>query len=331
MHIGEQLADYSDRKLAWAAQLGVEHAAAQVLKQTGIDNPDGTWNVEPIRQLKARMESFGIALDVLALDLPSAYMTRQRFPGIAMGLPSRDAEIEVIKQNIRAAAEAGVPCLKYNLNLLGVPRTGRSPGRGGARYSHFDVAKWTDHSLTEAGPVSAERFWDNITYFLERTIPVADECRVQMACHPHDPGVPRDVGLRGVHCVLGSIEGLKRFIDIYPSEYHGLNFCQGTVAEMCEDPATAVLEAIRYFGQRRKLFMVHFRNIKGKFLNFDETYPDNGDVSMFEAAKVYREVGYQGMLCPDHVPQSDADPDNERQHSFCLGYTRALIQVVEAL
>ena len=331
MYIGEQLADYSDQTLAWASQLGVEHAAAQTLKGTGIDNPDGTWNVEPIRRLAERFRAFGISLDVLALDLPSAYVTRQRFPGIMMGLPSRDAEIEVIKQNVRAAAEAGIPCLKYNLNLLGVPRTGRSPGRGGARYSHFNVAEWADHSLTEAGPMPAGRMWDNITYFLERVIPVADEHKVRMACHPHDPAVPRDVGLRGVHCVLGSVDGLKRFIEITPSPYHGFNFCQGTLAEMCERPAVEVLDAIRYFGEHGKLFMVHFRNIRGGFLNFDETYPDNGDVDMLQAVRAYKSVGYEGMLCPDHVPQSDADPDNKRQHSFCLGYTRALIQAVDSL
>ena len=108
MYIGEQLGDYGDQTLAWAAQLGVEHAAAQTLRSTGIDNPDGTWNVEPIRRLIDRFASFGISLDVLALDLPSAYIARQRFPGIMMGTPSRDAEIEVIKQNVRAAAEAGI-------------------------------------------------------------------------------------------------------------------------------------------------------------------------------------------------------------------------------
>jgi mannonate dehydratase len=36
------------------------------------------------------------------------------------------------------------------------------------------------------------------------------------------------------------------------------------------------------------------------------------------------------MFCPDHVPQSDVDPSGERQFAFCLGYTRALIQAVQA-
>lgn len=330
MFIGEQLVDVSERKLSWAAQLGVEHAAVHYTRDTGIENEDGTWNVGPIKEVKNRLAAWGIALDVLALNMPSQFISKQRFKNIMLGTPERDVEIEAIKQNVRAAAEAGVGCLKYNLNILGVPRTGRAPGRGGARYSHFDVSEWTDDSLTEAGPYPAARYWDTMTYFLERVIPVAEECGVKMACHPHDPALPRPAGLRGVDCVLGSVEGLKRFVEITPSKYHGLNFCQGTVSEMCVNPAVEVLDAIRYFGAAGKIFMVHFRNIKGGYLKFDEVYPDNGDVDMLKAVQAYKEIGYDGMLCPDHVPQSDADPDNERQHSFCLGYTKALLQVAGA-
>lgn len=330
MYIGEQLNDLSDRKLTWAAQLGVEHLAVNTTKGTSIENENGTWNVAGIKALQQRLASFGMTMDVLTLDLQSTYMSRHRFPGIMRGLPSRDAEIEVIKQNIRAAGEAGVPCLKYNLNLLGVPRTGTTPGRGGARYSHFDIQKWTDHSLTEAGPVPAEKMWEVITYFLERVVPVAEEAGVRLACHPHDPPVPHDTGLRGIHRVLGSVEGLKRFISIAPSKYHGLNFCQGTIGEMLENPGTQIFDVIRYFGERKKIFMVHFRNIRGGFLNFEEVYPDNGDMDFYRSMQVYKEVGYEGMFLPDHVPQSDVDPDGERQHSFCLGYIRALIQVVNA-
>ena len=330
MYIGEQLSDLSDRKLTWAAQCGVEHIAVNSTSTTGIENSDGTWDVGRIRATKNRLASFGMSMDVLTLDLQSSFVSNHRFPGIMQGLPSRDAEIEIIKQNVRAAAEAGIPCLKYNLNLLGVPRTGRSPGRGGAQYSNFDIDKWTDFTLTPAGPVSDERMWDVITYFLERVVPVAEQVGVRLACHPHDPAVPRDTGLRGVHCVLGSVDGLKKFISIAPSPFHGLNFCLGTVSEMCINPAVEAIEAIRYFGQQKKMFMVHLRNIKGGFLHFDEVYPDNGDVDFYLAMRTFREVGYDGMLCPDHVPESAVDPDDERQHSFCLGYTRALIQVVNS-
>ncbi|MFN8513595.1 MAG: hypothetical protein U0232_03895 [Thermomicrobiales bacterium] len=82
--------------------------------------------------MQRRLASFGLTMDVLSLSDPqSTYVTRQRFPRIMLGQEGREQDIEIIKQNVRAAGEAGVPCLKYNLNLLGVPRTGRTPGRGG--------------------------------------------------------------------------------------------------------------------------------------------------------------------------------------------------------
>ena len=77
--------------------------------------------------------------------------------------------------------------------------------------------------------------------------------------------------------------------------------------------------------------MVHFRNIKGGFLHFDEVYPDNGDVDMFGAVRAYREAGVNAMLCPDHIPRSEADSDGERQFSYCLGYIKALLQAADAV
>lgn len=333
MYIGEQLNDLSDENLAWAAQMGVAHVAVNSTHGPGteaIENPDGSWRVEGIRAVQQRLATFGITMDVLSLDLQSTYVTRQRFPRIMLGQPGREDDIAIIQQNVRAAGEAGVPCLKYNLNLLGVPRTGRTPGRGGVTYSHFDASKWTDTTPTEFGTRNADQVWEAITYFLERVVPVAEASGVKLACHPHDPALPPG-GLRGVDTVLGSIEGIKRFITIAPSAYNGLNFCQGTVAEMCKDPRREVPEAIRYFGERGKIFMVHFRNIRGGYLNFEEVFPDEGDVNMYECIKLYQELGYQGMVLPDHVPHSAVDTSwGHRQRSFCLGYTRALIQAAEA-
>jgi mannonate dehydratase len=298
-------------------------------KASNIENPDGTWDVGRIKAFQKRLAEYGMTMDVLTLDLQSSFMSQHRFPGIMRGLPSRDAEIEIVKQNVRTAGEGGVPTLKYNLNLLGVPRTGRAPGRGGARYSHFNLDEWTDNTLTDAGPMPAEKMWEVITYFLERVVPVAEEAGVQLACHPHDPAVGPD-GLRGIVRVLGSVDGLKKFVEIAPSKYNGLNFCVGTVAEMLKDPGSAIYDVVRYFGERKKIFMVHYRNIVGGYLNFDEVYPDNGAMDFYRLMKLFKQIGYRGMFCPDHVPLSEIDPDNEKQHSFCLGYIRAMIQAANA-
>ena len=60
--------------------------------------------------------------------------------------------------------------------------------------------------------------------------------------------MPKGKGWRGVETVLGSVDGLKRFVTIAESPYHGLNFCQGTVSEMLEKPGEQIFDVIRYFG-----------------------------------------------------------------------------------
>jgi len=176
--------------------------------------------------------------------------------------------------------------------------------------------------------VDADAFWERITYFLDRVIPVANEYKIRMACHPQDPGVPPE-GYQGIDRVLGTVDGLKRFITIQESPYHGLNFCQGTVSEMLADPGKEIYDVIRYFGQRDKIFNVHFRNIRGHRNDFVEVYPDEGDVDMVKAIQTYKEIGYKYMLMPDHVPTAAGDPNGLQSFAFCYGYIRGLIQSVD--
>ena len=86
---------------------------------------------------------------------------------------------------------------------------------------------------------------------------------------------------------------------------------------------------IRYFGSRKKIFSVHFRNIEGGFLNFRETFIDNGSVDMLKAMRVYKEVGYDGMMMPDHVPSVDGIA-SDQGFAYAFGYIKALIAVVSA-
>jgi len=118
------------------------------------------------------------------------------------------------------------------------------------------------------------------------------------------------------------MEGLKRLIEIVPSEANGINFCQGTVAEMGVD----VIEAIRYFGSRGKIHHVHFRNVKGSVPRFTESFIDDGDVDMLEAMRAYKEVGYTGTIMPDHAP--GVLGDHRIGHAFALGYIKALMKAV---
>ena len=291
---------------------------------------DENWTVEALVRLRERVESHGLSLDMVPITMTSADITHAQMPAIFLGKsPERDRNIDDVCQQIRNIARAGIFQTKYNFTILGIPRSGVAKGRGPSEYSEFVLEKdGQARTPTIAGTVDADTYWERITYFLERVVPVAEEYKVRMGCHPQDPGLPK--GYRGVDAVLSTPDGLKRFLSIKESPYHGLNFCQGTVAEQLENPAEEIFDVIRYFGSRKRIFSVHFRNIEGRRLNFRETFIDNGSIDMLKAARVYREVGYDGVLMPDHVPRVEGDENQMQGFAFAIGYIKAIIASVSA-
>jgi mannonate dehydratase len=356
MYIGEQLINPTDARLRLSAQLGCKGIVIDSRPNKEVSDEDGLWDGRKIAAQRRWVESFGMRLDCMALDVGSILLDSLRQPERAAATAAR------LRHNIRAAAEGGVTTLKYTVAMVGITRTGVVDGRGGMKCSTFRAAEYRPESdarfsywgvvlpedgaggthsplaargtpetcgqvmAAEAGGVSEAEGWQAIEYLVEAILPTAERAGVRLACHPHDPAYPPG-GLNGVHHVLGSLDGLRRFIALAPeSRSHGFNFCQGTIAEMSTDPTATVLQAIREFGPQERIFMVHFRNINGGYLDFREAMPDEGSVDMAACIRAYREVGYQGILCPDHVPLSDVDPGRERFFAFCLGYTQALLQ-----
>jgi len=324
MVLGCQSGPTTEEKLNYFARHGVNH-----INGYPKWNADKVYDVAELERAIELGRKHGVSIDMVQLPLPSSYIARAEMPSIMMGKPERDRDIERCCQTIRNCAKAGIPAVKYNLTILGVLSTEPVTGRGGIRQRAWDLSKAKqDPPLTEAGPAPASVMWERIEYFLKRVVPVATEYKVRMACHPHDPGVPKS-GFRGVDRVLGTVDGLKKFISIVDSPYHGLNFCQGTVSEMLENPGKEIYDVIRYFGQRQKIFNVHFRNIVGKRDKFFETYPDEGDVDFVKAMMVYKEVGYPYMMQPDHMPRHPNDPDGREAFAWAYGYIKALIQMAQ--
>ena len=327
------------RRLQYFKRHGVDHVCGY--PENGAD--PASWTVEALTALRDRCAAQGVALDMIEFPMLSSAsidtLTPQHElnPTLAPGLgkaimlgkdPERQREIEFVQSIIRNCARAGIPAAKYNMNLIGVLRTADTPGRGGTRLSTWRLAEAKEEPpLTAAGRVSAEVAWERITYFLERVVPVATEHRVRLACHPHDPGVPPQ-GFRGVVRVLGTVEGMKRFVEIAASPYHGLNLCLGTTAEMLQDPNREIHDVIRYFGERQKIFNIHFRNIQGRRDQFQETFPDEGDMDMVAVMRTLKQVGYPHMVMPDHLPRHADDAPGDQACAFGYGYIKALLQAV---
>lgn len=327
MHVGTQRGPTSSRMLQFIKRHGVNNICGYPPKP----GERGHWTVEELEQTKDLCEQHGLSLDVVALPfLSSSHIDREKRGGIMLGeTPDRDRDIEHIQKMIVACAKAGIPCIKYNMSLLGVLRIERTPGRGGSTYSTWRLSEAEPEiPLTRAGRVTEETAWERITYFLERVIPVCNEYKVRLACHPHDPGVSPE-GFQGINRVLGTVDGLKKFVSIQESRYHGLNLCLGCVAEMLQEPNREIHDVIRDLGKRKKLFNIHFRNIRGKRDDFQEVYPDEGDLDMLQVMRTLHEVDYEYMVMPDHVPRHPDDPGGLQGFAFSYGYIKALLLAVE--
>ena len=81
----------------------------------------------------------------------------------------------------------------------------------------------------------------------------------------------------------------------------GLDFCHGCWSEM--RAGEGVTDAIRYFGERGKIFYVHFRDVQGPVEDFTECYLGDGNCNPVESIRALKRVGFHGFIIPDHVPR----------------------------
>ena len=328
---------------------GVPHVdeALQVLSQLGVNNiaqspsePWSEWSRDLLVSMREKCDNYGIRMEMMHLPLSG----RVAIPGnldtpqneneagaIFLGASDeRERAIDRVCETIRMAGEAGLRGLMYNITILGHMRTESTKGRGGSELSTF-VFDGLDQSKGEfeQGAADTDTMFERIDYWLQKVIPVAEEYKVQMGCHPSDPGIGMNNTYRGVARPLGMPDGFKKFIELYDSPYNGLNFCQGCMSEALENPSEEIFDVIRYFGERKKIFNVHFRNIKGGLNNFSEVFPDEGDIDMLRALQVYKDVGYEYMIMPDHVPRMSGPAAREVGFAYSYGYIHAAMQVVE--
>ncbi|MBT4098054.1 MAG: hypothetical protein HOM68_06835 [Gemmatimonadetes bacterium] len=327
LHLGTQRFTTSDEDLEFLARHGVTSMA---VNRMPVDRDIG-WDAQLLGSEREKAASYGVDLEMVALPIGSLNEAGGSIPAYMLGdFSAGEREIDVVQKMVRAAGEAGIASIKYYLCEMENQRTeSHPPGRGNTRYSTFDLSKADAQTPRFDQPLTAEQNWERVTFFLERIIPVATEARVRMACHPCDPWLPP--GFKGVDRILGGFDGFRQFIEICPSDYHGLNLCLGCMAESVKNPAQEVPQILRYFGERKKIHLIHFRNIFGGQCDFQEVWPDEGVMDMYVLMKTLRDVGYPHMVVPDHAPASDAPGSREQSFAYQFGYIRAMLQAVESV
>lgn len=310
-----------ERKMSLQKQMGI----------TGVVSPSATWAVgmpnthpweyDALSAVKQAYAKNGLQWKVLEGTPP--------LDKVKLGLDGRDEEIENFITLMRNMKRIGLDIICYNwMPVINWTRTDMARmGRGGALVTAFDYEEAAKMPLTEYGEVTEDRMWQNLEYFLKAVVPEAEKNGIRLALHPDDPPVPQ---IRGIARIMRTADAFKKLIELVPSPNNGLTLCQGTFATMGED----IPSVIRYFGERKKIFFVHFRDIRGDRNNFEETFHDDGKTDMFGAMKTYFEVGFNGPMRPDHVPTVAGDSNEHPGYSelgtlFAIGYIKGLIEGVK--
>ena len=320
--LSENLADVNPDTLRWLKQLGCRHVVFQ--GTDGVDaDKKGYWTTADIRPVKKACEELGLILE--SMMIPIDFYRQAR-----LGKPGRDREIDNVCRTIRAAGDEGVALLEWRFwpDFYWDERVGyyTVEGRGGARYKAFDYSRLKDAPpFAEIGEVDENEMWARFLSFAKPIVASAEKAHVRLTMHPNDPPVPV---MRGVARIFHHTDGLRRFLKEIPSAASGITFCQGTIAEM----GVHVLEEIRHFAEQGKIFLVHFRAVRGKVPRYTEVFLDEGDLDMLQAMKTYRDAGYTGPIVSDHTPRMEGDTHwGHRGRTFSHGYLRALVQAVNAM
>ena len=304
-----------DRRWTIARQIGIDTA---VVRFWGVD---GWWEFETLLETRNRFADHGFSLDVVE-DRPPMEKT-------VLGQDGRDEEIETVKRLLRNMGRLGIDtyCWVWTENPLGVLRTSDSvPLRGDSRttaYEHAHQQLADDHP---AAGITEEELWENLQYFLDEVVPVAEEAGVTLGVHPSDPPLPE---INGIPLLFRNFENFKRAMSLVDSEAHGLKFCLGCWSEMGED----VVEVIRHFGGEDIVY-VHFRDVVGTVPNFHETFIDDpaSNYDEYEVMKTLHEAGFSGVMTPDHVPLMEGETEWEfgstTGRAYTVGYLKGLLRAV---
>jgi mannonate dehydratase len=328
--VGVRSDDGAEERLQFAQQIGADGASIWASACPGYSERCYL-TVENVMKMRERFAKY--ELELTGVGLGGECIKNQ-----LLGLPGRDREIDNVCRTIHSIGEAyqdGAPSPVVIIDQRTTywatggpwwhPGYARLPvGRGGASLTTFDAERIRGElDDRPAGEVSSKEVWARIAYLYERIVPVAEGAQVRLATHPDDP--PMEY-YRGVHQALISFEGLKQLVELVPSPYNGLLLCLGCMQEAGED----VPEVIRYFGRRKKIFYVHFRNVVGTVPKYTEVFPYEGDGDMVANLKALKEVGYEGYVVPDHHFELAGDSDWHRcSRAWQVGYIKGLMQALD--
>jgi len=328
--IGKALPDARAETIAFYRQIGAEAVAIPPSlagvgavrplvppKDAGVFRPQpAPWRLAEIRKVMQAAQENGLV--VWQLGLP---VSRR----VVCGRQESAQDLASILECIRVAGQAGIRVLTYNWTPLraseGYGRL-RGAGRGGADLRDFCSSRLEGLlPLADVGTIGLEELWGNLHAFLLAVVPAAERAGIRLAVHPSDPPVST---FRGVAQPLATLVQWRQLLSLVDdSASNCLYFDTGVATEIGAD----AVAGIREFGGADRIAAVHFRNVRVLELRkrYLETFLDEGDCDMVGCMRALCDVGFEGIVDPDHTPLISADDaEAHAGWAFAVGYMLAL-------
>ncbi|HCT96851.1 mannonate dehydratase [Vagococcus sp.] len=281
--------------------------------------PGDVWEVNEIQALKESIKKEN--LELLGIESVAIH------DAIKAGTDERDLYIDNYIQTIKNLSTCGVDLICYSFKpIFGWAKTelfyenedgshslvydqkvveNMEPGEMytliHSQSKGFRLPGWEEERLKKFQSlldiyegITEEKLFENLSYFLNKIIPVCEEMDVKMAIHPDDPpweifGLPR---------ITKNLDDIQKILNIVDSPYNGITLCTGSLGA---DPNNDLVEIINTVGNR--INFVHFRNVE--FMDerkFKEVaHPSaEGSLDMYAIMKALVDNGFDGVIRPDH-------------------------------
>lgn len=161
---------------------------------------------------------------------------------------------------------------------------------------------------------------ENLKYFLQQVIPVAEKCGVRLCIHPDDPPFP----VFGLPRIVSDKDDIRWILDAVESPSNGFTFCAGSLSAGIQND---VVDLARNFA--RKSFFVHLRSTEiAENGDFIEASHLGGRANLIEVIRIFEKENPAVPMRVDHgkLMLDDVEKAYNPGYSF-LGRMVALAQI----